>query len=165
MRTRDAGGGDDRDRELLGELRRLVTDIDPVPPEVTAFAKAALGWRRLDAELAELLSDSALEPDVLATVRAGLARARSVTFEASGLTIELEIETAGATFVVIGQLAPAGTAAVDVQRDDGTLAASTRSDELGRFRAELAPGGRVRLRIVGAGEGWSGAFETSWLTL
>jgi hypothetical protein len=51
----------DPDEMLMVELRGLFTDVDPVPPLVIETAKASLGWRRLDADLAELLSDSALE--------------------------------------------------------------------------------------------------------
>ena len=63
--------GRDRSEEVLRELRSLVDEVDPVPAEVTAFAKAALGWRRIDADLAELLSDSALEPETAALTRSG----------------------------------------------------------------------------------------------
>jgi hypothetical protein len=59
----------DPDDPLVAELRTLVARVDPVPPLVTQVAKAALGWRRLDADLAELLSDSALETEALALAR------------------------------------------------------------------------------------------------
>ena len=72
-RARGAGMSvsDDRDERLADELRALVAPSTPCPAEVEAFAKAALGWRRLDADLAELLSDSALEAEALAGVRGG----------------------------------------------------------------------------------------------
>jgi len=160
MTRDDAPGADDRDRELLDELRGVVTEIDPVPPEVTAFAKAAFGWRRVDAELAELLADSALDAEALTGVR-GTARSRAVTFEAAELTIEVEIEAVDAGLVLLGQLAPPRAAAVEVQRDDGSVAAATEADTLGRFRIELAAGGRIRLRVVSGGA----VVETSWLSL
>ena len=87
----DGAGGTERDEELLGELRRAVADLDPVPASVTEFAKAALGWRRIDADLAELLADSALEPERLAGTRAGAASVRSVTFRADDLELDLEV--------------------------------------------------------------------------
>src|SRR5262249_28448010 len=80
----------DRDERLLEELRQLVREVDPVPDDVTSFARAALGWRRIDAELAELLSDSVLESEALAGVR-GVARARVVSFRASDLELDVEI--------------------------------------------------------------------------
>jgi hypothetical protein len=51
-----------------------------------------------------------------------------------------------------------------VQRDDHSLAATAEADALGRFRIELMTGGRIRLRITGPGDSWTGTFETSWLT-
>lgn len=161
MSRDDAPGADDRDRKLLDELRRVVTEIDPVPPEVTAFAKAALGWRRVDAELAELLADSALDAEALAGVRGGPARARAVTFGAAELTIEVEIEPVDVGLVLLGQLAPPRAAAVEAQRDDGSVAAAGEADTFGRFRIELAAGGRIRLRIVSG----DAVVETSWLSL
>ena len=78
--TNDGASNVSDDDRLLGELRRLVSRVDPVPDEVTAYAKAALGWRRIDAELAELLSDSVLEPDSLAITRGDGSQARRLTF-------------------------------------------------------------------------------------
>src|SRR6266581_2448345 len=118
---------------LVAELRRLAGEVDAVPDEVAAYAKAALGWRRVDAELAELLSDSRLESG-LAGVRSGEARIRSVTFRADGLEIAVEIHDTDPGVRIMGQLAPAAKAAVEVQRDDGTVASSVEADELGRFR-------------------------------
>lgn len=162
MRSDDEQNQDDR---LLQELRRIATDLDAVPEEVTGFAKAALGWRRIDAELAELLADSALEPESLARARPGAAPARLVTFRASGLEIDLEIQAAGPRVLLLGQLDPPVSAAVEVQRDDGSVAAKTGADELGRFRIELPPPGRLRLRITRADAAGGRVVETSWLTV
>jgi hypothetical protein len=144
------------DDPLLRELRRLANRVDPVPDEVTAYARAALGWRRIDAELAELLVDSRLA--------AGAARGgggpRSLTFRASDLEVAVELEDQDGAVRMLGQLAPAGRAAIDVQRDDGSIAASAEADELGRFRVELAAGMRVRLVVRRAS---AQAVETSWI--
>ena len=59
----------DRDELLIAELRAFFAEVDPVPPLVSETAKASLGWRRLDADLAELLSDSALEEEPFALAR------------------------------------------------------------------------------------------------
>jgi multidrug efflux pump subunit AcrA (membrane-fusion protein) len=165
MARDETTGGADREQELLEELRRLVTDVDPVPADVTAFAKAALGWRRIDAELAELLTDSALQSETSAQTRAELARARSVTFHAPDLDIELEIEGSDSGFLLLGQLAPADSATIAVQDAEGTTVATAGADAFGRFRIELTTGGRIRLRITGTADAWTGTFETSWLTL
>jgi len=153
-------GGHDDDR-LLADLRHLANEVDPVPDEVSAYAKAALGWRRIDAELAELLADSALEPEAAGATRSGVARARSISFRASDLEIDVELRETDGGIVVLGQLAPPAAAEVELQRDDGTVAATAAADVLGRFRLELERGGRVRLRI--RREPPAPPVETSWV--
>ena len=76
-------------------LVRVVSRHDPVPPQVTEFAKAALGWRRVDAELAEILADSALTGAAAGT-RSGAQGPRSVSLRAEALTLDLQ-STATAT--------------------------------------------------------------------
>lgn len=160
MDSQQSAGGHDNDR-LVAELRRLTEEVDPVPTDVTAFAKSALGWRRIDAELAELLSDSALDSDSLAATRSGVSRARSVSFRASGLEIDVEIHDRDPGVVLLGQLAPPAVAQIDVQRDDASIAAVAEADELGRFRIELAEAGRIRLRVRRRPP--AKPVETSWL--
>jgi len=161
MRSEDEERQDER---LLEELRRITTHVDPVPEDVTGFARAALGWRRIDAELAELLADSALEREALARTRSA-ARARLLTFHASSLEIDLEIQVTASGVLLLAQLDPPTNAEVEVQRDDGSVAATTQADELGRFRIELAPSGRIRLRITQPEAATARVVETSWLTV
>jgi hypothetical protein len=151
--------------ELLDELRSVVSRVDPVPAEVTEFAKAALGWRRLDADLAELLADSALETESASLTRSGGSAARRLTFRAADLAIDVEVQTDGATRTVLGQLAPPPAGAtVEVQAADGSVVATAETDSLGRFRLTLEAGGRVRLRVL-RNDPPAGPVETSWLSL
>jgi hypothetical protein len=151
----------DPDDELLDDLRHIFRRTDPVPPEVTEFAQAALGWRRLDADLAELLADSALEADALALARGG--EGRWLTFRAADLTIDVEIQADGEAHTVLGQLAPPpAVSTVELQSSDGTAVAIAESDELGRFRLALEGDGRFRLRILRPG---AQPVETSWFTV
>jgi hypothetical protein len=155
------------DAELERRLRQLVTHADPVPAVVVQAGRAALGWRRLDAELAELLGDSALDSAAPALTRSAGAALRSVTFATAQRTIDLEIVEHGAGWRLRGQLSPAMEARVEVQRVDGQILAATRSDGLGRFLAEVGSGGTVRLRVTGdagAGAG-ADAIETAWVGL
>jgi hypothetical protein len=152
---------DDDHETLLDELRLLVNQVDPVPADVTKFADAALGWRRIDAELADLLSDTALESAVSAAAVRGGERARSVTFRSSDLEIDLEIQRADGRVTILGQLAPAGRAWIEVQRDDESTVAPAEADDLGRFRLELAEAGRVRLRVA---RDEQAPVETSWIS-
>jgi len=147
--------------ELEAELRRLFKRVDPVPPEVTEFAKAALGWRRLDADLAELLADSALETEAVALARGAETR-RSLSFGGGELAIEVEIGTSDDTHTLLGQLAPAAVATIEVQDGEAAVLASTESDALGRFKLTFAGNGRFRLRI---GRSDGAPVETSWFTV
>jgi hypothetical protein len=130
--------------DVLDELRRLARAVDPVPDEVTAYAQSAIGWRRVDAELAELLADSRLET---ALARSS-GEARALSFAGPGLEIELELQPTDDGVVVLGQLAPPGPAEVGIQRDDAKPVEETATaDDLGRFRLELTARGRMRLVV------------------
>ena len=50
-----------------------------------------------------------------------------------------------------------------MQREDGSATVKAEADALGRFRAELADGGRIRLRI--RREPPAPAVETSWIDI
>jgi hypothetical protein len=151
----------DHNDELLDDLRNIFRRIDPVPPEATEFAQAALGWRRLDADLAELLADSALETDAVALARGG--EGRWLTFRADDLTIDVEIQADGDARTLLGQLAPPPAAAtLELQSTDGTVVASVESDKLGRFRLSLDAEGHFRLRVLREG---AAPVETSWFTV
>ena len=144
---------------LTEELRALFASVDPVPPAVTEAGKAVLGWRRLDADLAELLSDSALESE-LAGVR-GELRTRSVVFGSADVELDLEVRYEADSVLLLGQITPAGDVTVQVQASDGTTD-EVAVDDLGRFRVELHRAARIRLLVVPAG---GRAVETSWLAL
>ena len=146
---------------LLDELRRIASVVDPIPEELVRAGRESLTWLRVDAELAELLSDSIVDDERLALVRSS-GGVRAVTFEADGFTIELDILGDGADRTLVGQLVPAGTAEIEVQ----TSAAPTTvtADQHGRFRAENVPAGRMRLRVTGHPAA-SAPTETSWITI
>jgi hypothetical protein len=149
---------------LKDELQDLFSEHDPVPPLVTQAAKAALGWRRLDAELAELLADSALDAESLALARSAQATLRSMSFSAGRLTIDIEIHGEGTDRMALGQLSPAGRARIELQTADQAASTIIESDDLGRFRTKLPPAGSIRLRVASdrAGANW---IETSWIPL
>jgi hypothetical protein len=155
----------DPDADLIAELRSVLGRVDPVPPDVTEFAQTALGWRRLDADLAELLADSALETESAALTRSEGGGGRWLTFRAADLAIDVEVVTGGAGRTLLGQLAPPPAAAtVEVQAADGTVFASAEADSLGRFRLTLERTGRMRLRVLRR-DPPGAPVETSWLTL
>lgn len=153
----------DPDELLISELRSLFAEVDPVPPLVSETAKVSLGWRRLDADLAELLSDSALEEESVALARGGGAPARAVTFSSTDLTIDIEVHVDDPGRTLLGQLSPPAPATVEIQTvADAQI--SAEADRLGRFRVRLPAGGPIRLRVLDVG-GAGPAVETSWISV
>jgi hypothetical protein len=156
-------GEPDEQEEALIEQLRTAFGAQAAPASVTEAAKAALTWRRIDAELAELLSDSALDAEPALALARGDAVVRSVSFSAGQTIVELEVHPEGERRTLLGQLSPAAQRAIVIQRADGSESASAISDELGRFRITLEGGGTVRLRI--ADDGADTAIETAWIPI
>jgi hypothetical protein len=146
--------------DLLAELRVAGLVIDPVPERVMFAAKASLSWRTIDAELAELTYDSALDDDRLSLVR-GATAARMLTFSAGELTVDVEVEGTDGEIRLIGELAPAQQATVVVRHADGTTEVET--DEDGRFRTGVLPAGPISLNLRLAAGG--ATVQTEWITL
>jgi hypothetical protein len=138
----------DKDATTEAELRALFGRMDPVPPLLDDAARAALTWRTVDAELAELMRDSAEaseEAGMLVRSGGGL---RQLSFESPRLGIELEVAATGDRLRrVQGQLLPPAAATVTIERpgEDGL---SVQADELGRFVVEGLRAGVVRLHIL-----------------
>lgn len=150
----------DPDELLLDELRRIAAVVDPIPEVLVRAGRESLTWLRVDAELAELLSDSIVD-ERLELVRSS-GGVRAVTFEADGFTIELDVLGDGVHRTLVGLLVPAGTAEIEVQTSDAST--TVAADEHGRFRAENVPEGRMRLRITGHPAS-AAPTETSWITI
>ena len=86
----------DRDLDLMARVGATFAEIDPVPEDVLAAARATLGWgmsaATLDAELAELVEDTSVSGMV--GIR-GTEAPRLVTFESESLTVEVEVSPQG----------------------------------------------------------------------
>jgi hypothetical protein len=149
---------------LMAELRGFFAEVDPVPPLVTDLAKASLGWRRLDSDLAELLSDSVLVEEAFALARGTEAPARAVTFSSGELTIDIEVHAEDQARTLLGQLSPPAPATIEIETTSDA-AFSAEADRLGRFRVRLPTGGPVRLRVLSAAESAVPPVETSWITV
>ncbi|MFN8111379.1 MAG: hypothetical protein U0Y82_16290 [Thermoleophilia bacterium] len=120
--------------EMLRRLGVLMTRTDPVPPQVTLAARAAIAWHRMDAEIAELLFDSAAE-EALAGTRGVTGGVRQLTFEApSGACVEMEVLPGIEAVRAAGAGAPPGAARVFV------AAHRRRGGRHGR-RPRAVPGG------------------------
>jgi hypothetical protein len=135
------------DGVILASLRGAAAIREPVPPCVLQAAREAFAWRLIDAELAELVADSACELAYAGT--RGEGQPRLVTFEVPGGTsLELEADSHGAAIRLLGQVLPARPGTAEVQHLGGSLVVPV--DELGRFAAHgICPGPmRVRLHLV-----------------
>ncbi len=145
---------DDEDDILLAELRAAVNRIDPVSSETMAAAQSSFMWRTIDAELAELTHDSVLNEQLVLT--RGVAAPALLTFEASGLTVEIETIAADGGWRLHGQLVPAQPGQIEIRHPGGVT--SVAADAMGRFMADGLPSGPVSLRCR-AGEA---AVDTDW---
>ncbi|MEL6891737.1 MAG: hypothetical protein AAFP84_09085 [Actinomycetota bacterium] len=152
----DPTGGESHpdDDRLLALLGQAIVQSDPVPGHVTEGARAAFTWRNIDAELAEIVFDSATE---LAGVRSEDLD-RQITFQAPGVEIEVMVvdETSRR---LIGQLIPPSEMTVDLVGSDGVATVAT--DRLGRFTFDEIEPGPVRLVVRDADGG--AVVQTEWV--
>jgi hypothetical protein len=137
----------------LGEAVRAARDV---PPEFTEAGKAAYTWRTVDAELAALTFDSAVEAAAPA-LRAEEASPRFLTFAAAELTIELEIGPDS----IVGQIVPSQAGHVDTCPASGA-AATAELDEIGCFIIRPLPASPFRLHCHTA---TGVSVLTTWITL
>jgi hypothetical protein len=149
------------DDALVGDLRRVLAVVDPVPGPAQLSARLAIEWRTIDAELAALVHDSSTDASAL-TLR-GTAAPRALIFEALALTIEIETVPQGAgddALRLVGQLIPAQAAQIAIHNGDDLVL--RHADERGRFDAAgLRPGPlSLRCRL-----GDARLIETSRLTI
>jgi hypothetical protein len=145
------------DDELAGWLARVVSRADPVPEPLLDAARAAYGLRDLDAWVAELVRDSAVDaPQAL--VR-GDGR-RLLSFEAGDIVIECEVRRRPAGVDVLGQLVGGSTTSITAHvaatpggpaqgPDSGPHSAPVRVpvDGHGRFSIPGLPAGVLRLGV------------------
>lgn len=130
------------DAALLDELAALLRARHEPPPEALHAAREIYTWRTVDAEIAALTYDSVLD-DAPAATRSG-AQPRILTFEADGLTIEVELDATSRGRRLLGQLVPPQAAELEL-RSEGTVVGTAAADALGRFALDLPA---VRRRVV-----------------
>lgn len=150
---------DDVDDDLFEEVRGVIADPEPVPPEALVAAREAWTWRRIDAELAELVADSAAGAGVL--VRGGES-SRLLSFEVADVGIDVEVTSSPAGRRMIGQVMPGGGGRLVVRRAADSITVPV--DDAGRFQVDAVPPGPVSLRWESPDLA-SGAVETAWTTL
>ncbi|MDP8968976.1 MAG: hypothetical protein M3N52_00385 [Actinomycetota bacterium] len=160
-RHRNAG-----DESLLDQLRAVVRRLDPVPAHVTRAARLAFGQPGTDAELADLVEDTAAEHPAPAD---GHTAVRRLRFAGPGLTIDLLVSAARHGRHLRGRLLPPGAVSIDLRRPPAGTEMGTRPatvvavDEAGCFDVPHCPRGPVRLccRVHPARP----PVQTDWVTL
>lgn len=134
-------GGEDA--ALLAELRATLDEVDPVPPLVLEAARAAFGLRRLDAELAELVRDSAEERAGLIAVR-GDGNVRLISFETGLVTVELQVTERGTVRDLVAEVSGTALASAEVETP-GLRHPTLRDDSM--ISADAVPSGLLRLHL------------------
>jgi hypothetical protein len=126
-------------------------NIEPIPPRLSAAARDAYSWRRADAELAELLFDSA--SDTLVGVRGTTTDRRSFRYASGDFAIRVHLTDLS----LIVMIEPPLSVACTVDSSHGSEQHLT--DELGELVVD-APELPLRLEIELPG----GNVVTPWIT-
>lgn len=127
-------------RTLLGELERIVTDIDRVPAGWESAADAAVWWLAIDAPVADRVYDSVM-PKRPGLPAAGLvSEVRQVRFGAAARSVELALDAKDGEMMLTGHVEPAHQTVVTACWPEGVEKAETDGDGVFRFdRLPLAP--------------------------
>jgi hypothetical protein len=135
------------DEAVFEELRDLIARTDPLPERLDDAARAAFTWRTIDAELAELMQDSA-EVDAAALALRGAATGpRLLSFESPRLAIEAEVTVLGPRERrLVGQIVPPVAASLTLEQ--GGVRLTAQADELALFAFDRVGAGPVRLRAA-----------------
>jgi len=146
------------DDQLVDKLDGALRAAESVPRDFVEAGKAAYAWHDIDAELAALTYDSALDTErVAAVTRAEPAPLRSLTFAAAQLVIELEVTDDA----LLGQVVPPQPGELEVRLANGQVIVAT-IDEVGCFVIRPVPTGSFRLRCrTDAGA----SVLTDWIAL
>jgi hypothetical protein len=150
--------GNPSDDELLAELREIAAETDPVPEPLLDAARTAFELRDLDAKLAELVHDSAVDAPAMA-IRGGGAE-RILSFAVRVLAVECQITARGSRRDLLGQLVGGRAEEMDVQVTGAVTTVPV--NDSGRFSVRGLPAGPFRLRCrLADGTG----LVTSWAAL
>ena len=135
-----------RPGRVLAALDRALEEVEPLPPPVLAAAQQLYSWRTFDADLLELLTDSA--SDGLAVVRAEQPN-RMLLFGSGSHVVQLEVVQRGATYELVGFATATDPARVRAEWPGGEMEVDI--DGGGAFVIVGVPPGRLRLVVEGPG--------------
>lgn len=139
------------DDELLARVADAFDEIPPTPDRLVSAAREAFAWRHADAQLAQLLDDSA---DVhLAGVRGDASARRAFRYGAGDFVLRVHLTEA--TLIVMVE--PPLSVVCRVATKGGTT--EHRTDELGELVVD-APELPLRIEV----DLPSGTTVTPWIT-
>jgi hypothetical protein len=150
---------DTQDDALIARLAGLADQVDPPPEIVLEAARAAFLMRRIDAELAELVLDSAVDAGPVLVRSTEDDTVRMLSFETHAVSIEVQVTEVDGLRSLLG-LVTGASGPVEVETAHGR--ASVALDSLGRFSVDDVPPGTVRLHLT-ADDGTP--VTTSWVSL
>lgn len=142
---------DHTDNSMLDRIGQAFDELDPIPDHLADAARAAFAWRRADAELADLLFDSA--NDELVGVRGTSSDRRSFRFGTKDYVIRVHL-TAETMIVMVE---PPLSVPCRVAGEEGSV--EHRTDEYGEFAVD-APDFPVRVEV----DLPEGTVVTPWIT-
>ena len=142
---------DASDRAMLDRISEAFDELEPIPPRLTDAARSAFAWRRADAELAELLFDSAT--DELVGVRGTSTGRRSFRFGTDDHVIRVHLTDE--TMIVM--IEPPVAVPCRVVSEAG--AEEHRTDEYGELAVD-APDFPIRIEV----DLPDGTVVTPWIT-
>jgi hypothetical protein len=132
------------DDELLDRLRVVTDEVDPMPEMVLASARAAFALRTLDADLAELVRDSAEEErGGLIAVR-GEGDVRLISFETGAVAVELQVTERGALRDLVAQVSGVDIGRAEVETPTSRYPTALE-DSL--VSVDGVPAGHMRLHL------------------
>ncbi|MEU9449965.1 hypothetical protein [Streptomyces sp. NPDC048277] len=136
---------------LEEELRQAAAVLDPLPAGLLQLAMDAYILHDLDARVAELTFDSLVDA---IPVRGAEDPPRMLTFQAGGLTVDVEVTGDG----LLGQVLPPQSARIEVLGGPA-VAHPLTVDGMGRFASDTPPSGPFALRLRTGGD----VIVTEWL--
>lgn len=125
---------------LLAALDRALHPVEDVPASFVRAAQDCYLWHGIDAELAALAYDSAVDVAALSHLRAESAPLRALTYETTDLTFELEVTSDG----LAGQLIPPQAGELQLHLRDGQVTVIPATSH-GYFRIRPIPNVPFRL--------------------
>jgi hypothetical protein len=111
---------------------------------VCTLGREAIGMRRLDAELAELVDDSALDPAPFSPVRSA-GTVRMLFYQGGDIGVELHVTRHDGRSSALGQVTGNHYTRVTVESPDRAFTVAV--DDLGRFDVEELPARLFRLHL------------------